>query len=66
MTYTSNVSTKTANLSTIKILVNSIVSMPKAKCMMGNLKDFYFGTPMDPKNYTYMHIPVHMLPDNII
>jgi len=31
MAYTGNVSTKTANLSTIKILFNSIISMPKAK-----------------------------------
>jgi len=64
--YTSDVSTKTADLSTIKILFNSIISMPNAKCMMGNLKDFYLGTPMEPKDYTYMCIPMAMLPNNIM
>jgi len=64
--YTGDISTKTANLSTVKILFISIISMPKAKCMMGDLKDFYLGTPMDPKDYAYMCIPVHMLPNNII
>jgi len=64
--YDGNVSTKMANLTTAKLLFNSVVSMPKAKCMMGDLKDFYLGTPMDPKDYAYMCIPVHMLPNNII
>jgi len=35
--------------------------------MMGDLKsNFYLGTPMEPKDYTYMHIPRHMLSDNIM
>jgi len=34
--------------------------------MMGDIKDFYLGTPMDPKDYAYMRIPVHMLPEEIM
>jgi len=64
--YTGNVSTKTADLSTVKILFNSVISTPTARCMMGDLKDFYLGTPMEPKDYAYMCIPLHMLPNDII
>ncbi len=64
--YTGNISTKTADLSTVKILFNSIISMPNARCMMGNLKDFYLGTPMEPKDYAYMRIPIAMLPTDIM
>ncbi len=64
--YDGNVSTKTANLTTAKLLFNSVVSTPNAKCMMGNLKDFYLGTPMPAKDYAYMHIPMAVLPDKII
>ncbi len=32
--------------------------------MMGDLKDFYLGTPMQPQDYAYMWIPVGViLPD---
>jgi len=61
-----DVSTKTANIITAKLLFNSIMSMPGARCMMGNLKDFYLGTPMPPTDYAYMHIPVVVLPPNIM
>ncbi len=63
--YSGNVSTKTADLSTIKILFNSIIfTAPYANCMMEDLIDFNLGTPMEPKDYTYMcmFIPVTMLP----
>jgi len=53
-------------LTTAKLLFNSVVSTPNAKCMMGNLKDFYLGTPMPTKDYAYMRIPVAVLPDEII
>jgi len=57
---------KMVDLSTVKILFNSIISMPNAQCMMGNLKDFYLGTPMEPKDFAYMRIPVTMLPADIM
>jgi hypothetical protein len=62
--YPGDVSTKTANLCTAKLLFNSVVSTPEAKFMTGKLTDFYLGTPMD--RYEYMRIPVHMIPDAII
>jgi len=34
--------------------------------MMGDLKDFYLGTPMEPKDYAYMGIPLAMLPIDIM
>jgi len=64
--YDGNVSTKTADLTTAKLLFNSVVSTPNAKCMMGNLKDFYLGIPMHAKDYAYMHIPMSILPNKII
>ena len=34
--------------------------------MIGDLKDFYLGTPLEPKDYAYMRIPVAMIPDEIV
>jgi len=33
---------------------------------MGDLEDFYLGTPMLAKDYAYMHIPVAVLPTEIL
>jgi len=43
--YDGDVSTKTANLTTTKLLFNSVISTPKAQYMMGNLKDFTWACP---------------------
>ncbi len=64
--YDGNVSTKTAYLATAKLLFNSIISTPKACCMMGDLKDFYLGMPMQPQDYAYMQIPVGIIPPKIM
>ena len=66
VTYTGDVSTKTADIITAKLLFNSVVSTPGARCMMGDLKDFYLGTPMQPKDYAYMRIPVNVIPRDIM
>jgi hypothetical protein len=58
------VSTKTADLTTAKILFNSVLSTPGAKFLGIDIKDFYLGTPM--KDFEYMCIPLHMLPEAII
>jgi hypothetical protein len=62
--YPGDVSTKTADLCTAKLLFNSVISTPDAKFMTGDLKDFYLGTPME--RYEYMRVPLHMLPASII
>jgi hypothetical protein len=62
--YPFEVSTKTADLTTAKLLINSTVSTPNAKFMAADLKDFYLGTPMT--RYEYMRVPLWMLPNEII
>ncbi len=64
--YDGNVSTKTADIVTAKLLFNSIVSTPNGQCMIGDLKDFYLGTPMQSWDYAYMRIPVAVLPLDIM
>lgn len=41
--YPGDVSTKTADISTAKLLFNSVLSTPNAKFMTGDLKDFTLG-----------------------
>ena len=62
--YPGCVSTKTADLTTVKLMLNSVVSTPEARFMTGDLKDFYLNTPMD--RYEYMRIPVSMVPKAIM
>lgn len=45
--YPGNTSTKTADMTTVKIQVNSTISTRDARFMTGDLKDFYLGTPLD-------------------
>jgi len=33
---------------------------------MGDLKDFYLGTPMPPQDYTYMWIPIAVIPADVM
>jgi hypothetical protein len=61
--YTGDVSTKTADLPTVKCLLNSVISTPAARFMTGDLKDFYLNTPMEC--YEYMRIPVSVIPASI-
>jgi hypothetical protein len=62
--YPFDVSTKTADLTTAKLLFNSVLSTPNARFMTADIKDFYLGTPM--KRFEYMRIPVAMLPSAIM
>ena len=57
-------SNPTANLLTVKLILNSIVSTPGAKFLGLDLKDFYLNTPMDrPK---YLGIKIANFPDDVI
>jgi hypothetical protein len=49
--YPDKVSTPTADLSTVKLLLNSVISTPGARFATFDLKDFYLGTPMMRKEY---------------
>ncbi len=44
--YPDNCGTLTADMLLFKILLNSIVSTKRAKCLMIDIKDFYLNTPM--------------------
>jgi hypothetical protein len=59
ITYTDEVSTKTADLATAKILLNSTISTPAARWMTADIKDFYLNTPMTK-------VPISLFPPDII
>ena len=58
------VSTPTADLTTFKCLVNSVLSTPNAKFMTADIRDFYLNTPMT--RYEYMKLPINVIPSEII
>ena len=55
--------TPTADISTAKILFNSVISSKNAKFMSLDLKDFYLMTPMP--DHEYMWLPYDIIPDEI-
>jgi hypothetical protein len=62
--YPGNAGTPTANLLTVKILINSIISTAGAKYMTMDIKDFYFNTPM--ARYKYKQLRIADMPDDLI
>jgi hypothetical protein len=48
--------TQCASLTTTKCLLNSTVSTSNAKFMVLDVKNFYYGTPME--HYEYMKLPI--------
>ena len=62
--YDGNVSTPTADLTTVKCLLNSVISTKGARFMTMDIKDFYLNNPME--RYEYMRIPMKDIPDVII
>jgi hypothetical protein len=64
--YHGDVSTKTADMATVKILINSVLSTPGASFMTLDIKDFYLNTPMNSNDYAYMRIPVKLIPAAIM
>jgi hypothetical protein len=61
--YPDKVSTTTADLSIVKMLLNSVISTPGALFATFDLKDFYLGTPMKRKEY--IRIPIASIPPSI-
>jgi hypothetical protein len=62
--YPDKMRTPTADLSTVKMLLNSVISTPGALFTTFDLKDFYLGTPMT--RMEYMRIPISSIPPSII
>jgi hypothetical protein len=62
--YPDDCGTPTADLLTVKLMFNSVISMPNAKFMMINIKDFYLMTQMD--QYEYFGMKLELFPPDII
>ena len=62
--YPDNCGTPTADLLTIKLMFNSIISTPNAKFVTIDIKDFYLMTPMD--RYEYFRMKLELFPQDII
>ncbi len=62
--YPFDAGTPTANLLTIKLLINSVISTPRARFFMIDMKDFYLCTAMT--RYKYMRLKLSDMPDNVI
>ena len=56
-------STPTVDLTTVKILLNIIVSTPNSKLMTIDVKHFYLKTPM--ARIKYMHLKLSNLPERV-
>jgi hypothetical protein len=62
--YPEKISTPSADLTIVNILLNSVISTPHARFATFDLKDFYLGTPMVRKEY--MRIAITSIPQSII
>ncbi len=62
--YPDDCGTPTADILTIKLLFNSIISTPNAKLMTIDIKNFYLMTPMD--RYEYFRMKLKLFPQDII
>jgi hypothetical protein len=54
--YLDDCGTPTADLLTVKLMLNSIISTPNAKFMTINLKDYYLLTPISQYEYFRMKL----------
>jgi hypothetical protein len=54
--YPGELSTRTANLTTSKLMWNSILSTEGAKYMCLDIKNFYLSAPLDQYKYMKMHL----------
>ena len=62
--YPGNVTTKTADMITSKLLWNSVLSTPNARYACFDIKNMYLQTPMQRREY--MRIPILLIPDEFI
>jgi hypothetical protein len=59
--YPGELTTRTADITTAKILLNSTLSTPGAKFACADMGNFYLATPME--RYEYMRIKADLIPD---
>ena len=64
ITYPYELTTRTADLPTSKIMWNSTISTKDAKYMCIDIKNMYLATPME--RHEYMRMPIDIIPEKII
>jgi hypothetical protein len=62
--YPDNVGTPTANITLVKVLLNSIISTENMQCIILEMKDFYLNTPMT--RFKYMQLKLNDISEEII
>ncbi len=62
--YPYDAGTPTANLLTIKLLINSVILIPGARFFTMDIKNFYLSTPMS--RYKYMQLKLSDMPEDVI
>jgi hypothetical protein len=62
--YPFNGGTPTANLPTVKLLINSVISTPGARFFTMDIKNFYLCMPMS--QYEYMRLKLSDMPEDVI
>ncbi len=62
--YPEDVGTPTADMTLVKILLNSVISTKDSQCMTLDIKDFYLNMSM--KRYEYMCLKLADIPEEII
>eukprot|EP00956_Cyclotella_meneghiniana_P027262 scaffold60751_cov36-Cyclotella_meneghiniana.AAC.6 len=64
ISYPGDVGTRTADMLTVKLLLNSVISTPNAKFMSLDISNFYLMAPMT--RYEYVRMNLDDFPDEII
>jgi hypothetical protein len=62
--YSGDVATSTADITTIKIIINSTLSTADVAMMMMDIKNYYVGTPLP--RFEYMKILLSRFPEEIV
>jgi hypothetical protein len=62
--YPGELTTRTADLTTTKLLWNSVISTKDSRYMCLDIENFYLGTPMT--RFEYMKIPIDVFPQSTI
>jgi hypothetical protein len=64
ISYPGKVRAETADLTTVKILLNSVIPTPGARFEAFNIKNFYLNIPMEC--FEYMWVPTCDIPEDIM
>ena len=62
--YPYELTTRTADLTTSKVMWNSVISTPGARYATADVKNFYLGTPLDRPEY--MKMKIELFPQEFI